>query len=56
MGLSISWTVPNDFKNAIASLNFGEPVVLRTPKCEMSQSLLSLTASLTGKDASAKAA
>src|SRR5256714_8479117 len=46
LGLSISWMVPNDFKNAIAALNFGEPAVLRMPKCEMSQSLLSLAASL----------
>ena len=26
---SISWMIPNDFKNAIAAINFGEPVVLR---------------------------
>jgi pilus assembly protein CpaE len=56
LGLSISWMVPNDFKNAIAAINFGEPVVLRTPKCEMSQSLLNLAAALNGKDSSAKAA
>jgi pilus assembly protein CpaE len=56
LGLKLSWMVPNDFKNAIAALNFGEPVVLRTPKCEMSQSLLTLAASLNGKDSTAKAA
>ncbi|HSV13943.1 MAG TPA: hypothetical protein VLI90_06760, partial [Tepidisphaeraceae bacterium] len=56
LGLSLSWMVPNDFKNAIAALNFGEPVVLRTPKCEMSQSLFTLATSLTGKDTATKAA
>ena len=25
LGLKISWMVPNDFKNAIAAINFGEP-------------------------------
>ena len=29
LGLKIAWMVPNDFKNAIAAINFGEPVVLR---------------------------
>jgi pilus assembly protein CpaE len=56
LGLSISWMVPNDFKNAIAAINFGEPVVLRAPKSEMSQSLLNLAAALNGKDVTAKAA
>jgi pilus assembly protein CpaE len=57
LGLSIAWEVPNDFKNAIAAINFGEPVVLRAPKSEMSQRLLGLAAMLNGKGApSAKAA
>jgi pilus assembly protein CpaE len=57
IGLSISWMVPNDFKNAIAAINFGEPVVLRSPKSDMSQSLIGLAATLTGKEtAEAKAA
>ena len=56
LGLSISWMVPNDFKNAIAAINFGEPVVLRAPKSEMSQSILGLAAMLNGKGATAKAA
>ena len=46
MGLKISWMIPNDFKNAIASINFGEPVVLRAPKSEISTSLVGLSASL----------
>ncbi len=47
LGLKIGWAVPNDFKNAIAAINYGEPVVLRTPKCEMSTSLIGLAGSLT---------
>jgi pilus assembly protein CpaE len=43
LGLKLSWMVPNDFKNAIAALNYGEPVVIRAPRCEMSQSLIELT-------------
>jgi pilus assembly protein CpaE len=42
MGLKISWLIPNDFKNAIASINFGEPVVLRAPKSEIATSLVGL--------------
>ena len=56
LGLSLAWMIPNDFKNAIAAINFGEPVVLRSPKSEMSQSLLGLTALLNGKETLAKAA
>jgi pilus assembly protein CpaE len=46
LGLRIGWTIPNDFKNAIAAINYGEPVVLRAPKAEMSTSLTGLAASL----------
>ena len=49
LGLKISWMVPNDFKNAIAAINFGEPVVLRAPKSEISVSLIGLAAALNGK-------
>ena len=57
LGLSLSWLVPNDFKNAIAAINYGEPVVLRTPRSEMSTSLVGLTGMLNGRDeALAKAA
>jgi pilus assembly protein CpaE len=49
LGLKISWLVPNDFKNAIAAINFGEPVVLRAPKSEMSVSLCGLATSIAGK-------
>jgi Flp pilus assembly CpaE family ATPase len=49
LGLKISWMVPNDFKNAIAAINFGEPVVLRVPKSEMSVSLKGLSQALNSK-------
>jgi pilus assembly protein CpaE len=51
LGLQLSWLIPNDFKNAIAAINFGEPVVLRTPKAEMSASLIGLTNNIVGKGA-----
>lgn len=51
LGLKISWLVPNDFKNAIGAINFGEPVVLRAPKCEISTSLCGLAGTLTNKAA-----
>ncbi|HEV7300931.1 MAG TPA: AAA family ATPase [Tepidisphaeraceae bacterium] len=50
LGLKISWLVPNDFKNAIAAINFGEPAVLRSPKAEMSTSLRDLANMLATKD------
>lgn len=57
LGLKLAWMVPNDFKNAIAAINFGEPVVLRAPKSEMSTSLIGLAGLLNGKkEATAKAA
>lgn len=49
LGLKISWMVPNDFKNAIAAINFGQPVVLRSPRSEMSTSLCGLAGMLNGK-------
>jgi pilus assembly protein CpaE len=46
MGLKVNWLIPNDFKNAIAAINFGEPVVLRAPKSEIATSLVNLAATL----------
>jgi pilus assembly protein CpaE len=46
MGLKVSWLIPNDFKNAIAAINFGEPVVLRAPKSEIATSLVGLAETL----------
>jgi len=56
LGLKISWMVPNDFKNAIAAINYGEPVVMRAPRSEMSVSLTGLAGMLNGKTAAARAA
>lgn len=56
LGLKISWLVPNDFKNAIAAINFGEPVVIRAPKADMSVSLLQLASTLMDKAQQAVAA
>jgi pilus assembly protein CpaE len=47
LGLQIGWMVPNDYKNAIAAINYGEPVVIRSPRSEMSQSLVGLSKHLT---------
>jgi pilus assembly protein CpaE len=52
MGLKISWSVPNDFKNAIAAINYGEPVVIRAPRSEMSVSLNGLAGTFNAKAAS----
>ena len=55
LGLKISWMVPNDFKTAIEAINFGEPVVIRAPRAEMSVSLTGL-AQMLNANASAQAA
>ena len=46
LGLKIAWMIPNDFKTAIASINYGEPVVLRAPRSEISSSLTGLAQQL----------
>ncbi len=56
MGLKIGWAVPNDFKNAIAAINYGEPVVLRAPKSEMSTSLIGLARLLADSGKQARSA
>jgi Flp pilus assembly CpaE family ATPase len=56
LGFKISWTVPNDFKNAVASINLGEPVVVRAPRAELSESLQGLSHLLNGRVVAAKAA
>jgi pilus assembly protein CpaE len=55
LGLKISWMIPNDFKNAIAAINFGEPVVLRAPRSEISTSLSALATQLNGRAAAGAA-
>jgi pilus assembly protein CpaE len=54
LGLKITWTVPNDFKNAIAAINYGEPVVLRAPRSEMSVALNGLAEMLGNRPAGKK--
>lgn len=49
LGFKISWTVPNDFKTAVASINLGEPVVLRAPRADLSESLQGLSHLLNGR-------
>jgi pilus assembly protein CpaE len=51
LGLKISWMIPNDYKNAIAAVNFGEPVVLRSPKSAIAASLLQLAGIFDGTTA-----
>lgn len=46
LGLKIGWMVPNDFKTAIESINFGQPIVIRSPKAEISTSLAGLAGTL----------
>jgi pilus assembly protein CpaE len=48
LGLKIAWSVPNDFKNAIAAINYGEPVVMRAPRSEMSVALNGMAQLLRG--------
>lgn len=52
LGLKVSWTVPNDFKTAISAINFGEPLVIRAPRTEISTSLISLATALNGRSGS----
>jgi len=51
LGLRIGWLIPNDFKNAIAAINYGEPVVLRAPRAEISTSIAELAATMVSKRA-----
>jgi pilus assembly protein CpaE len=52
--MKLAWSLPNDFRNAVQSINVGEPVVLRAPRAELSTSLAGLAAALNGR-AGAKA-
>jgi pilus assembly protein CpaE len=49
LGIKVSWLIPNDFKTAIASINFGEPVVLRAPRSEISVSMVQLAGLISAK-------
>jgi len=54
LGVKIAWSVPNDFKSAITAINYGEPVVLRSPRAEMSDSLQGLMQMLNGRSGGRK--
>jgi pilus assembly protein CpaE len=54
LGVKFTWTVPNDFKNAITAINYGEPVVLRSPRAELSDNLQGLMQALNGRTSSRK--
>ncbi len=56
LGIKVSWLIPNDFKNAMSAINFGEPVVLRVPRSEMSVSLVQLAGMISGKQSPATVA
>jgi pilus assembly protein CpaE len=56
MGLKVSWLIPNDFKNAIAAINFGEPVVLRASKSDIASSLVGLSETLAVRVAASEVA
>jgi pilus assembly protein CpaE len=47
--VKVGWTVPNDFRNALAAINVGEPVLLRAPRAEISSSLCQLASDLNGR-------
>ena len=53
LGVKIAWTLPNDFPTAMASINFGEPVTQRSPRTELSRSLVGLAQMLAGRGESA---
>ena len=54
LGLKIAWTLPNDFPTAMGSINFGEPVTQRSPRTELSRSIVGLAQLLAGRGAAAQ--
>ncbi len=49
LGLKLEWSIPNDFRNTMSAINYGEPVVLRSPRAEISTSLAGLAHLLNGR-------
>ncbi|HEV2296442.1 MAG TPA: AAA family ATPase [Tepidisphaeraceae bacterium] len=49
LGLKVAWTLPNDFATAMGSINFGEPVTQRSPRTELSRSIVGLAQLLAGR-------
>jgi pilus assembly protein CpaE len=52
LGLKISWLIPNDFKTAIAAINYGEPFVVSQPRAEISQCITEFGQTLVGRQIS----
>lgn len=50
LGLKVAWMIPNDFRSAIGAINFGQPVVVRSPRAEMAGSIAGLAEMLNGKN------
>jgi pilus assembly protein CpaE len=50
LGLKIAHFIPNDFKTAITAINMGEPFVLRSPKSDISQSVMELAGTFEAKE------
>jgi pilus assembly protein CpaE len=50
LGLKVAWTIPNDFRNAIGAINFGQPVVVRSPRAEIAGSIAGLADMLNGRN------
>jgi pilus assembly protein CpaE len=49
LGLKLNWSIPNDFKSTMSAINYGEPVVLRSPRAEIATSLTGLAHLLNGR-------
>ena len=51
LGMELTWLIPNDFRSAMAATNYGEPLVLRSPRSEVSASYGKLVQMLNGRTA-----
>ena len=49
LGLKLNWSIPNDYRSTMSAINYGEPVVLRSPRAEISTSLAGLAHMLNGR-------
>lgn len=56
LGLKLGWSIPNDFRSTMSAINYGEPVVLRSPRAEISTSLSGLAHLLNGRAEAQQAA
>src|SRR5205814_180711 len=49
LGMKLEYLIPNDFKTAIGAINYGQPVVLRSPRADVSTSYGQLVQMLNGR-------